>query len=125
MKKRDKQIVLLIIVIAFLCLVGYKFFERESSDSNYVVIALDGQEYKRVSLSEPQTVVVDHEGKHNEIEITKEGVSMHSSNCYNQNCIMQGEATLENIDERIMGGWIVCLPNGVSIELVKGESNEN
>jgi hypothetical protein len=125
MKKRDKQIVLLIIVIAFLCLVGYKFFERESADSNYVVIALDGQEYKRVSLSEPQKVVVDHEGKHNEIEITNQGVSMHSSNCDNQNCIMQGEATLENIDERIMGGWIVCLPNGVSIELVKGESNEN
>jgi len=125
MKKRDKQIVLLVIVIAFLCLVGYKFFERENAESNYVVISVDGKEYKRVSLSEPQTVVIDQDGKHNEIEITNEGVSMHSSSCSNQNCVMQGEATLENMDNRIMGGWIVCLPNKVSIELVKGENNEN
>lgn len=125
MKKRDIQIVFLIIVIAFLCLVGYKFFEGESAESNYVVISIDGKEYKRVSLSEPQIVVIEHDGKHNEIEITSEGVSMHSSSCSNQNCVMQGEATLDNMDERIMGGWIVCLPNGVSIELVKGENNEN
>ncbi len=121
MKKRDIQIILIIIVFALLSFGGFKYFEGEVGNSNYVVISVDGEEYKRVSLTEPQTVIIDKNGRHNEIKITENGVYVKNANCDNQDCILQGEANLQNIEERIMGGWIVCLPNKVSIELVKGD----
>jgi len=125
MKKRDLVIILSVIVIAILSFVGYRVFDKQASDANYVIVSVNGEEYKRVSLSDPQTVVVENNGHRNEIKITEEGVKMLSSSCDNQNCVMQGEATLENFETRILGGWIICLPNQVSIELVKGDSNEN
>lgn len=121
MKKRDIQVILIIIVIAILFFLGFKYFQKEIGNKNYVVISVDGEEYKRVSLTEPQTVIIDKNGRHNEIEITENGVFVKNANCDNQDCILQGEANLQNIEERIMGGWIVCLPNKVSIELVKGD----
>lgn len=125
MKKRDIIIILIIVAIALLSFVGYRAFEKEAGAENYVVIYVNGEVYKTVSLNDPQTVIVEENGNRNEIEITHEGVSMHSASCDNQLCVMQGEATLENMDTRIMGGWIVCLPNGVSVELVKGDSDAN
>ena len=94
---------------------------QKSLEEDYVVISVGLQEYKRVSLDEPQTVIIDRDGKHNEVKVTNEGVVMHSSNCESQDCIKQGDVTLENIEKRILGGWIICLPNEVTIELVKGE----
>ncbi|MFA9422344.1 MAG: NusG domain II-containing protein [Sedimentibacter sp.] len=125
MKKRDKIIILSVVLIALLSFVGYRISEKQISQENYVVISVNGEIYKTVSLSDPQIVVIENNGHHNEIEITEEGVRMLASNCDNQVCVMQGEATLENIDNRLMGGWIVCLPHQISIELVKGDSNEN
>ena len=34
-----------------------------------------------------------------------------------QDCVEQGTMTGENVDTRPMRNWIVCLPNGISIEL--------
>lgn len=125
MKKRDIVIILSVIVIALLSFVGYRAFEKQAAEKNYVVIYVNGKVYKTVNLSDPQIVVVENNGHHNEIEITEEGVKMLSSSCDNQNCVMQGEATLENYETRLLGGWIICLPNQVSIELVKGDSDED
>ncbi len=125
MKKRDIVIILSVVLIALVSFVGFRVLEKQTSQSNYVVIYVNGEVYKTVNLNEPQIVVIDKNDHHNEIEITEEGVKMLASSCDNQICVMQGEATLENMETRIMGGWIVCLPNEISIELVKGDSNEN
>ena len=40
------------------------------------------------------------------------------STCDNQLCVSEGVVTLENKADRILGNYIVCLPNGVTLELL-------
>ena len=60
------------------------------------------------------------------IPLTEEGyyrlrhgdcIDMHEANCDNQDCVEQGEVTLENKDTRILGNMIICLPNQVTLQL--------
>lgn len=57
----------------------------------------------------------------NIIQLTPEGIRMASANCSNQDCLMQGEVTLENRDERILYNMIICLPHQVVLELFSRE----
>lgn len=123
MKKTDIKIIIIVLIVALTFFIYSRVVMQNIEETSFVIITVDSEEYKRVSLNDPQTVIIDIDGKKNEVEITKEGVSMHYSSCENQLCLGQGEATLENLDTRIMGGWIVCLPNAVTIELVKGENH--
>ncbi len=75
---------------------------------------------------EPYNITIKQKGaddaEHvNVIHFTPEGVSMESSTCDNQDCVEQGEATLQNKDVRVLANWIICLPNQVSIELFTPE----
>lgn len=53
----------------------------------------------------------------NDIHVTSEGFYMEYSTCDNQNCVDEGEVTFENRDSRILGNAVLCLPNGVCLEL--------
>ena len=57
----------------------------------------------------------------NVIHLTPEGVYMEDANCANHDCVGQGEVTLENIPERILGNMIICLPNQVVLQLYTPE----
>ena len=57
----------------------------------------------------------------NLLHVTPEGFYMESSTCENQDCVEQGLVTLENRSERILGGWVICLPNLVYLELYTPE----
>ncbi len=57
----------------------------------------------------------------NIILLTPEGIRMISSNCSNHDCLMQGEVTLENRDERVLSNMIICLPHQVVLELYSRE----
>ncbi len=57
----------------------------------------------------------------NVILLTPEGIRMTSANCSNHDCLMQGEVTLENRDERILYNMIICLPHQVVLELFSRE----
>ncbi len=75
---------------------------------------------------EPYNITIKQKGaddaEHvNVIHFTPESVSMESSTCDNQDCVEQGEATLQNKDVRVLANWIICLPNQVSIELFTPE----
>ena len=61
------------------------------------------------------------EGIENVIHVGKNSVYMESSTCDNQDCIQQGEITLENRESRILYNMIICLPNQVSLELLTPE----
>lgn len=57
-------------------------------------------------------------GEHvNVVRFTPRGALMESSTCDNQDCVSQGEVTLENKETRVLSNWVICLPNQVSIEL--------
>ena len=52
------------------------------SGESEILIAVDGKEWRRVPLSQPQTVVVEQEdGSRNEIVVTSEGAYMAFSSC--------------------------------------------
>lgn len=57
----------------------------------------------------------------NVIHLTPDGVYMEDSTCKNHDCVGQGEVTLENISERILGNMIICLPNQVTLQLYTPE----
>ncbi len=89
-----------------------------SIDGDYVSIQVDGQEVRRIPLSEPQTVTIDQgNGVVNVVEITEHGAVMRSSTCHNQLCVHMGEVTTENWEYRVNGAFIICLPNRVTVEL--------
>lgn len=67
--------------------------------------------------AEPGTITVKNEDKVNVIRLTPNSVMMESSTCDNQDCVNQGEVSLENLSSRVLYNMILCLPHSVSIEL--------
>ncbi|MDR1620467.1 MAG: NusG domain II-containing protein [Clostridiales bacterium] len=88
----------------------------------YIIIYVRDIPYKIVPLDDPQIVTIDQgNGMINEIAVGARDVHMAHATCANQDCVEQGEVTTTNIDARVLGGWIVCLPNGVSVQMVVKE----
>lgn len=121
MNKKDLLVIGGVLLIALIGFFGVRTFQKQEASENYVNIYVKDVLYKQVSLDDPQLVEIEVDGKYNAINITEQGVVMQEANCDNQNCIHQGEVSLENIDNRLLGGWILCLPNQVTIEMVTGE----
>ncbi|MBR1560829.1 MAG: NusG domain II-containing protein [Clostridia bacterium] len=57
----------------------------------------------------------------NVVHLTPTGVHMEDSTCENHDCVGQGEVTLDNRKDRILGNMIICLPNQVVLELYTPE----
>lgn len=95
---------------------------REKTDDDLVIVSVDGREYARIPLTQPQTLVVEQEdGRVNEIQISDHGARMLSSTCKNQKCVHMGEVNLDNWEYRADGAFIICLPNRVTVELAVKE----
>ena len=62
------------------------------------------------------------EGGSNEITLTGDSVSMTEADCPNQDCIHMGAVTAENLETGVMGGFIVCLPHRLAVEVREGEA---
>ena len=83
-----------------------------------VYITLDGAELIDLPFSEPRTVTVRQpDGAENAVAITGDAVCMAHANCENQDCVNMGQVTLDNLELRVMGGFIVCLPHRISVEV--------
>ena len=54
----------------------------------------------------------------NVLHLTANGVWMEDSNCEGHDCILEGEVTLENREERVLWNMIICLPHQLSLELI-------
>ncbi len=95
---------------------------QSATGESEILITVDGREWGRYPLSQPQTVVVEQaDGSRNEIVITGDGAYMHTSTCDNQLCVQMGEVTLDNWETRPNQTFIICLPNRVTVELIPAE----
>jgi hypothetical protein len=91
-------------------------------EEDTVIITINGEEYARVPLAQPQTVTVAQDnGCVNVVEVSDHGAVMLSSTCDNQLCVEMGEVTVDNWEFRPNQQFIICLPNRVSIELAVTE----
>ena len=92
-----------------------------ASDGLRVYVTLDGKSLIDLPFEEAHSVsVIQPDGEENHIRLTGDAVYMESANCENQDCVNMGAVTRENLELRVLGGFIVCLPHRVSVE-VRGE----
>lgn len=83
-----------------------------------VYITLDGAPLIDVPFGEARSVTVSQPGVgENTIAITGESVYMECADCENQDCVDMGAVTRDNLELRVMGGFIVCLPHRLSVEV--------
>ena len=114
-------IVLMVAVIAAVILV----IGTSGGTKAHLAIYVGDVLYREVELGEERTVTVNQgQGVINKVHVTRDGFYMESSSCANQDCVHQGEVTLDNYEDRVLMNWIVCLPNQVTLELVVDDGAE-
>ena len=86
----------------------------------YLLVIIGDAVYQPVPLmgDGDYTVTQKAIGAENKIHVTAESIQMSSANCDNQDCVDQGEVSLSNREERLLGNMIICLPNNVTLELL-------
>ena len=90
----------------------------DSADDVRVYVTLDGAALIDLPFGEAHTVTVSQaDGSENVVVLDGEAVVMQSANCENQDCVNMGAVTRENLELRVMGGFIVCLPHRLSVEV--------
>ncbi|MBD9284311.1 MAG: hypothetical protein EGR96_05250 [Clostridiales bacterium] len=83
----------------------------------FLVVTVGDKTYQPVPLTEEGYYRLRHGDCINIVHVTPTSIDMHEANCDNQDCVEQGEVTLENKDTRILGNMIICLPNQVTLQL--------
>lgn len=127
-----KVLCIAIVLIVAVAVAGYLSAQRPDGALTDAMEATEAQAYLRVQVGSEvwplipmeeggEYVVEQENGCRNVIHTTATGMKMHFSTCENQNCIQQGEVTLDNRESRLLGSLIVCLPNEVVLELVAPE----
>ena len=121
MKKKDILLICGVLLLALVAFFASRLLLPNSSGAE-VTVYVGGEVYAKVSASDYQTITVDQgDGKVNVIVIDASGVRMDSSTCKNQICVRHSTIDPAQADELLLDHWIVCLPNGVSVEVTGAE----
>ncbi len=121
MKRRD-WLILFFVLLFSLALFLLRPQTAAPEMRTYLRITAPGQSYLLVALDTAQEIVIDQEnGAHNVISVFPGGFVMAESNCKNQDCIHQGQVTVDNMGSRPLANQIICLPNKVVLELVSAD----
>ena len=121
MKKKDILLICGVLLLALAAFFASRLLLPKSSGAE-VTVYVGGEVYAKVSADDYQTITVDQgDGKVNVIVIDASGVRMDSSTCKNQICVRHSTIDPAQADELLLDHWIVCLPNGVSVEVTGTE----
>ena len=83
-----------------------------------VYITCDGRPLLDLPFDEAHSVqIIQDGGAENTVAITGDAVYMEHADCDNQDCVHMGAVTRENLELRVMGGFIICLPHKISVEV--------
>ena len=100
------------------------YFE-EYPAASYLFVNTGGSAYSPIPLNGDNSFrIAQQDGSENVIHIGENSFYMESSNCKNQNCVGQGEVTLENRESRPLFNMVICLPHNLSLELLTREEAE-
>lgn len=108
LKKKEVIIFLSIIVLAVVAAV---LLNAVNIGADRVVIAMDGETLYNVPLYKNDEIKLDH----NTVSIKDGKVRVIWADCKNQICV--NTAAVDS-----SGGQIICLPNKVTVEVVKNEN---
>lgn len=117
----SRKLTFILIGVLVLAAVLMLWLSRPKGTPALVRVYVREELYAEVPVTSYQTLVVDQEdGKVNQITIDREGVHMASSTCKNQICVETG-VLRPGAEALAANNWIVCLPNGVSVELAEAQ----
>lgn len=87
---------------------------------SYLVIWM-GETYQPVALSAENAGrklrVAFSQSDYNVIAVEENGFSMAEASCPDQVCVREGEVTLDNRAQRVLGGYVICMPHSLVLEL--------
>ena len=83
----------------------------------FLVVTVGDKTYQPIPLTEEGYYRLRHGDCINIVHVTPTSIDMHEANCDNQDCVEQGEVTLENKDTREGGSYIICQQNFVTLRL--------
>ena len=95
----------------------------EEPVKGYVVVTVNGRQYGDPIPMDREKIITIRQDENtvNRIHITRDSVNMESSTCENQDCVGEGEITFDNYKTRILSTYIICLPNGVQVQMIPAE----
>ena len=111
----NKKFAIIFALIILICVCVAVFLCAIHSDSNIVVVSVDGEIYEKIDLSQDREILVKTELGTNKIQVLEGKIAIIDADCPDKLCIRHGE--LHNEFDAI-----VCLPNRVVIEY-KNEKN--
>jgi hypothetical protein len=121
MKKKDVLLICGVLLLALLAFLASRLLMPQTTGAQ-VTVYVGGAVYTEVAADDYQTIAIDQgDDKVNVIVIDAHGVHMESSTCKNQICVRHGVIDPHQANELLLDNWIVCLPNGVSVEVTGAE----
>jgi hypothetical protein len=117
MKKTDIILILILAVVALSALGVMRLLQTraaDQADSILAEISVEGELYRTVELSVPQSIEIRTDKGYNLLKIEDDHIDMIEADCRDQICVHTKAA-------EIPGDTIVCLPNEVVI-LIKGSA---
>ncbi len=122
MKRKDWLIIGIVIGVSLLLFLLRPQSVQTDAENAYLRITAPGQTFDLIPLTGEQEIVIEQEdGSRNVVEVFEGGFRMKESNCVNQNCILQGDVTVDNIASRVLTNEVICLPHQVVLELVTAD----
>lgn len=89
------------------------------ADTSWLSIRADGFTYAPVPLTATGDYTFTHpDGSYNTLHVTPSSIRMTTADCSTQDCVNQGEASLDVLEFRPLGGQIICLPHKLIVELI-------
>ena len=89
-------------------------------DGLRVIVTVDGEEKANLPFGTEHTLQVIQDSGKNTVRMTEDAVYMEEADCHGQDCVKMEPVTRDNLEMRVMGGFIICLPHRVSVE-VRGD----
>ena len=89
----------------------------EDGDGLRVIVTVDGNEIANLPFGMEHTLQVIQAGGTNTLRITADSVYMEEADCHGQDCVKMEPVTRDNLEMRVMGGFIICLPHRLSVEV--------
>ena len=92
---------------------------KRYSATAYLLINVNNHIYEPVPLTGDRVVTITQEdGKQNVAAVSIDTAHMSAATCPGQECIHQGQVSLENRDQRVLYNQIICLPNTVILSVL-------
>lgn len=114
MKKGDKIVILLIVIFAIglFVITNKRNIENKRDQEKYLVITVDGKEYKKSKLDDLKDQEIEIKTKYgkNIIKIENKKVNIIYSDCLDKLCV-----EMKSIEKS--GDSLICLPNRLTVSI--------